>query len=257
MSINKILNQESAVDIDTKLLLHFDGTDGQTTTIDSTGNHIITLKNTAQLDTDYKKFGSSSLLLDGNSDYVTVPDSDDWNIVNSNIDDWTIDFFIKFVSPTAQEYLVCQSEDGNNGWFLGHTVGSGLTFRVWRLGSSIVNTGVGGEITDSNWHHIALCKVADEYATYLDGTQGNYDKASAGNAFSALLTIGCWGVGNALFNGHIDELRIQHANILSASPNVGKTDTITVPTSSYNLSKISRFINISISDILKIMNVTK
>jgi len=34
-------------------------------------------------------------------------------------------------------------------------------------------------------------------------------------------------------NGHLDELRIQNSNWFSASPNSGKTDTITVPTTSY------------------------
>lgn len=38
---------------------------------------------------------------------------------------------------------------------------------------------------------------------------------------------------NQALNAHMDEIRIEHSNVFSADPNVGKTDTITVPTSEY------------------------
>ena len=53
------------------LLLPFDGSDTATSTSDESDNsHTITFAGTAQLDTAQKKFGTASLLLDGDSDYV-------------------------------------------------------------------------------------------------------------------------------------------------------------------------------------------
>ena len=62
-----------SVDEYTKLLLHFGGADESTDFVDSgvTG-HADTPIGTAQIDTAYKKFGTGSMLLDGNSDGVFV-----------------------------------------------------------------------------------------------------------------------------------------------------------------------------------------
>ena len=56
-----------------KLLLPFDGSNGATSTTDSSNtNNSVTFAGTAQISTAQSKFGGSSLLLDGNSDYVYV-----------------------------------------------------------------------------------------------------------------------------------------------------------------------------------------
>ena len=63
-----------------KLLLHFDGSDGATTTTDSSNNErTITLAGDAQLDTAQKKFGTASLLLDGNGDLASAADDGDFD----------------------------------------------------------------------------------------------------------------------------------------------------------------------------------
>ena len=55
-------------------LLPFDGTNGATSTTDlSDRGHTVTFANTAQISTAQSKFGGSSLLLDGDSDYVDLP----------------------------------------------------------------------------------------------------------------------------------------------------------------------------------------
>ena len=56
-----------------KLLLPFDGSNGATSTTDSSNsNNTISFAGTAQISTAQSKFGGSSLLLDGNSDYLAV-----------------------------------------------------------------------------------------------------------------------------------------------------------------------------------------
>ena len=78
----------------TKALLHFDGADASTTITDESGK-TWTPAGTAQIDTAQYKFGTASLLLDGNSDLVYLADSSNWD-VTADATDYTIDFWIKF-----------------------------------------------------------------------------------------------------------------------------------------------------------------
>ena len=81
----------SGIDAYTKLCSHFNGADGATDYTDPVAG-AATFGGTAQLDTAQKEFGTAALLLDGNSDYVTYPDSDDWSFGTG---DFTIDFWIR------------------------------------------------------------------------------------------------------------------------------------------------------------------
>ena len=219
----------------TKLLCHFEGTDTSTTMLDASGtDKQITANGTAQIDTAQYKFGSASLLLDGNSDYLTIPDSADWDIVGNNADNWTVETFIRLNSYGTQ-YIITHYEDASNKWILYHTSANGIKFAASGSPGAgwIELSDSSNPISDSNWHHIALCKVGQAYGLYLDGTQVAYASSSSTDTFSGSLYIGQSAAGSAYVDGWLDELRIINANPYSASPNVGKTDTITVPTSAH------------------------
>ena len=228
-------NVKAAV-VDPCLYLQFDGLDGATTTVDSSPHlHPITLLGTpapqAQLDTAFKPVppvgNVSSLLLDGSNDYATSPDSADWDIVASNADNWTVDFYVRLDTHAGTTGLMGQGSDSSNRWAIRNVHNSGLTFLV-RVGTSeVINTGFGGEITDSDWHWIALCKVGPEYAIYKDGNQVNYTNDTSTANFTGLLNIGrTYGPSYYYTDGNMDEVRIWHANVFDAAPNSGKTDTI-------------------------------
>lgn len=195
--------------------------------------HAVTCNGTAALSSANAKFGSGSLLLDGNSDYLTIPDSTDWDLAGSDSDDWTIDFWVKHTDHVDVEMYVEQYEDNNNFWMISHTHGSGIKFTVQSANVDIIDTGYAGEITDTDWHHIALCKKADEYGVYKDGVQIHYVQDSSTDTFTGSLIIGMHGTAANYFDGHLDEIRIIKSNAFTAAPNVGKTDTITVPTSAH------------------------
>jgi hypothetical protein len=224
------------VDEDTKLMLHFNGVDGSFEILDD-GNtgHIITQNATAQLKTDQKKWGSSSVWFDGNSDYLSIPDSADWDVVASDSDNWTIECWVRWNShPGGGQImtLIDQFANASNYWQLKYKDNT-LRWEVQVGGTGIIDTGYVGSITDSDWHHVAMCKVADEYGLYVDGTQIGYTQDSSTNNFSGSLYIGQRGDGGNWFDGYMDEIRIIHSNIFSASPNSGKTDTISVPTGAH------------------------
>src|SRR3990167_5305793 len=83
-------------DTDCVLMLHMDGTDGATTFTDSSDNaKTMTAVGNAQIDTAQSKFGGASGLFDGTGDWLTTPDSTDWDLGTG---DFTIDFWIRFSS---------------------------------------------------------------------------------------------------------------------------------------------------------------
>ena len=221
--------------VDTKLLLHLNGADeAVVTTDDSDSNHTINFNGTAQLDTAEKKWGASSLLLDGNSDYLNVDDSADWDLCGSSTDDWTIDFQVKFASYTGYHVIMAQKENSTNRWIVDHNATGGFSLAVKDADANVINIPLGGLIEDNDWHHVALCKVGSLWAFYVDGTQVNYLDDSSTVTFAGSLYIGYNGYsGNYYFNGNLDEVRIIHSNIFNASPNDTPNDTIIVPTSEH------------------------
>ena len=114
----------TGLDNDTKLLLHGCDPvtlnappDGSKEIVDS-GNtgHIVTQVGDAVLQTITKKFGSSALTLDGTGDYLSIPDSADWDIFGNNTDNWTIDFWLNTIDFSVSCAMIGQGDDGNNHW---------------------------------------------------------------------------------------------------------------------------------------------
>ncbi|MFO7969962.1 MAG: LamG domain-containing protein [Candidatus Izemoplasmatales bacterium] len=248
-SANDLYSPDGTLDSNTKLVLHCNGADESTTFTDSSpSEHTVTAHGTAQLDTAEKKFGTASGLFDGNSDYLSIPDSNDWDIWGSNSDNWTIDFWVKHNSlPTgggAMPYM-SQRQSSSERWEFWMFEGYGLWFAL-RTSDTYVATLQGAEITDTNWHHVAMCKVGSSYGMYLDGTQTGYLSYSGTKTFAGSLQI-AWASMGGIFDGHLDEIRIVHSNAFNASPDSGKTDTITVPTSEYGLLQNMSLISNSVS----------
>jgi len=219
---------------DVKLLLNCDGSDGSTTFDDvSSSNHSITANGTAQVDTSNKKFGTGSLQLDGDSDYLSSPDSNDWDICGSASDDWTIDLWVKHNNHDGDECYVSHWESGDEQWRLYHTHGIGVRFYMDTGGGSAEISFGGGEITDTDWHHVAIIKVEDDWAIYLDGTRTASTTDNSTATFSGSLYIGA--IGNPAFfmDGYLDDIRIYKGNPFNADPT--SSSSITVPTSAHTV----------------------
>ncbi|KKL50678.1 hypothetical protein LCGC14_2303090, partial [marine sediment metagenome] len=140
------------------------------------GFHSVTFKTTAQLDIAIKKWGTAALLLDGNSDYLEIADSADWDIFADNTENWTVDFWVyrdSGTNPGDFNSLLGQQKNTDNFWdihiddhvneYIGLISNSG--------GVSKVNIVTTTTVTADTWVHIALVKVADDYALYVDGVR--------------------------------------------------------------------------------------
>jgi hypothetical protein len=221
------------VDTSTDLLLHFDADNATTSFVDE-GNtvHTVTANGNAQHTTSVSKFGGSCATFDGTGDYLSIPDHANWDIAAGN---WTIDLWVKHTDHAGTETYIGQYEDGDNYWELKHTHGTGLNFKV-QSGAATVVTLTGGEITDTNWHHVALIKYGatpDDYGIYLDGEQVAYVGDASSDTFAGSLYIGSLDATTNPFSGQMDEIRIYDGNPFSASPSASLIDTIVVPTESY------------------------
>ena len=172
----------------------------------------------------------TSYAFDGTGDYLEVPDHADWDIFG-NTDNKTLECFIKLNAPNIDATFFHQWEDGNNNWVFAHSSTSGLWFGLKSGGNWEVQGWYGGIISDTDWHHVALVKVNTEYGTYLDGVQVFFVDDATTDTLAGVLTVGERG-GN-MTNGFIDEARIYDGNPFSGAPNVGLTDTITVPTTQH------------------------
>jgi hypothetical protein len=89
-------------DSNTKALIHSNTTDGSTTFADAMGTHSPAVGAAdVSHDTAQKKWGSSSILFDGDSGYLTIPDHADWDMGSGK---FTIDFWVRIANLPAGNF---------------------------------------------------------------------------------------------------------------------------------------------------------
>jgi len=197
----------SSWDSFTKLVSNFDGVDAATAFTDPIAG-AYTFGGTAELDTAEKKFGTASLLLDGDSDYVTLPDSEDWNFGSG---DFTIDGQIRTVGLGAIQVIVAQYVDDTHVWALGINTDGALMLDSTDGAVSIQNYPV-GVLSINTTYHIALVRSGNTFKFFVNGVQqgATVTNSDAMANLASLLYVGQSGNAGSRrwFNGYIDELRI-------------------------------------------------
>ena len=197
----------SGNDVNTKLLIHSNATQGDTAFNDeSAANHTI-IKNggVAHSSSVSAHFGATSIYFDGSDDTLQLPaDHADWDFGSG---DFTIDMWIRpmafggmFISKhrSGDQSFYAFAYDGNiNSYFFTSTGAINLI-------SSVLAVDV--------WTHVAIVKSGTTIKLYQDGVEeasaaftGSMDYGTA-----APVTIG--GNGNVtptqLYTGYIDEIRV-------------------------------------------------
>jgi hypothetical protein len=204
------------LDANTKLLLHCNGTNGSSSFIDSSfAPHTLTAVGTAQLDTSSKKFGSASCFFDGNSDYITIPDSPDWDFGSG---DFTVDTYIYISSIIGNTPIFYQETTQDNTFMSCHiNPSSGLSFRLYSGASLQLNVSQGSNtISTGIWYHVAVVKNGTNYDIYLDGvsvataTTGTTPLNYTGNFEVAHINGGGGIFNNRFLHGNIDEFRVSN-----------------------------------------------
>jgi len=218
----------------TKALLHFNGSDTSTTFTDESGK-TWTGGGTAQLDTDQKKFGTASLLLDGDSDYISTPDHADFDVGSG---DFTIDFWVRFNAvPGAgslaalysqrtthsSNYAMALLYSGDFKWYFCYSTNG--TTQKNLIGMSTHTPSV------NTWYHVACVRNGSNLDIYIDGNKQT-TKTISGTIYNSTATplIGAANPGapDDFFNGWIDEFRF--------SKGIARwTSNFTPPSEEYNI----------------------
>lgn len=98
-------------DVRTILWLHFDGTNGSRTFIDECG-HMLTTYGGVQISTEQSLSGGASGLFDGSTGYLSVPDSNDFDLSN---EDFKIEVHVRFNSLSfVWQYIIGKRYDYMN-----------------------------------------------------------------------------------------------------------------------------------------------
>lgn len=184
----------------TKLLLPFNGTDGATSTTDSsTSAHTITFSGNAQLDTAQSKWGTASLLLDGSGDYVTAAASTDFEFGS---DDFTIECWMRWANTNANMGIFTTAD---NKFYL--TIDNNrLYFRVNESENVILQSWTR---SSGQWYHLALARDGTTTRVFVDGQViGSGTSANPSHTNSALQIGKDSFETNYNMNGWIDDFRV-------------------------------------------------
>ena len=199
------------------LLLHFDGSDEATTTTDDgPDERTITLAGNAQLDTAQKKFGTASLLLDGNGDLASAADDGDFDFGSG---DFTVEGFFR-ISSLGNNAFFSHWENGDaagQSFYLVHFNGSDTLRFAYRLTTGIVESSYTWEPSADTFYHIAVVRYGTTLKVYIDGVAVISDSVSTTSLIASEdpFRIGAFNDATTAsptleweFAGHVDEVRV-------------------------------------------------
>lgn len=177
-------------DSNCKVLMHFQ-------------NRVWTFAGTAQIDTAQSKFGAGSLLLNGSTDYISTPNSADFDMGDS---DFTVDFWVRF--GTVTECTFVDNGSGNYGLRIFIESNTLKATIYYDTGFAINFSGAWTPSTDT-WYHIALVRNGATTTLYADGVVVASDSSQSMRTPNSAFVVGRNGPDdNGYVNGWIDEVRI-------------------------------------------------
>jgi hypothetical protein len=196
--------------------LNFNGDDAAQTTTDLSGK-TWTFYNTAQLDTAQKKYGTASLLLDGNSDYITTPVTTDFNFGTG---DFTVEWWWRVDDLLARYYSYVFSIylDTNNYFYVysdcAQTTGSTIITCHSNVGGSPTITYVSGAIgtmAADTWYHFAVVRKGGVIQSFFNGAAKTKIDTGCNGAtyYGGTLYVGRF--GTSYTTGWLDDVRIAKA----------------------------------------------
>lgn len=223
-------------DTDCKSANHFDGVDGATATTDSSASAPAwTFVDGAQLDTAQFKFGTASLLTDGTGDYITTPDSANYDFSGGV---FTIRAHIRVNSLATNVVFASQGTDANNYWIFYVDTAGELRFKGFSGGSLALNVpSSAGAISTATWYHVAINQTASgetNVKLFKDGTAVGTGEAVGGGLpvlanYTSVLYIGRASNGTTdEYDGWIDEIGFYNGTAIYGTSN------FTAPTAAYS-----------------------
>ncbi len=190
-------------DSNTVLLIHSNNQDGSNIFTDSSAsNNSISPNGNVVHSTAQFKFGGSSIYFDGDKDYLSIPDSEDWNFISS---DGTIDFWVNIQKAKLAGLLTQNNNDKN--WAV-------YAYEDGRVAAGIIGVNKmespPGVLVAGVWHHIAFVKSGNVTTIYVDGINVVSGTTGVWNSSSNPLRVGGFNYGGSdnYLEGYMDEIRV-------------------------------------------------
>ena len=206
----------------------------------SSNSYTTTINGNAARSAAQSKFGGYSAVLDGNGDYITVPDNDDWHFGSG---DFTIDFWVRFSDVSSGYHrLVGHWEAGNpqRSFALTYSADTDtLRFSYSTDGSSSSTKAESWNPSVNTWYHVAVVRDGDDLHSFIDGNEiGTSTDVSGVSLYNATVSLSVGTIFSfgspdvGCLYGYMDELRI--------SKGIARwTSNFDVPTEAYFKCDIS------------------
>jgi hypothetical protein len=170
------------------------------------------------------KFGDASLSLDGTGDYLTIPDSTDWDFGTG---DFTVECYIRFNATGVLMTIAGNYIDSVTGWSFQYR-GTTTSF-AFANGDTFLATYSTFSPVIGQWYHLAVSRASGTIRLFIDGVQvqsnANSTNITGSNNPLAIGFLNYSG-GMQYVNGYIDDLRI--------TKGIARyTDNFTLPSESY------------------------
>jgi len=205
-SINSVsYTYTPATDVLAGVLLHAEGTNNSTTTLDS-GCYgrfsTCTFANSAVISTAQKNFGSSSLYFPGSSGNNVSISNSTWPTLGTQ--DFTIEFFVRVNSNSGNNNPLFNLGTSSNGIII---MCPNLTqVQVGINGSFITftyNTSMG------TWHHFAVVNASGTIHLYVDGVSHGSSTVNPNISSQSVITLGCDALSVSQYlSGYMDDIRV-------------------------------------------------
>ena len=197
---------------------------------DEANRHRVRLNNGAILSSSAILPYPVTLSFGGTDETIDIGNSLDWGIFEDNTKDVTVFLRVRFDnSATGNEYIIGQYEDANNSWRLRRIATGELVLTYISASSTEINISSTGTLSAGTWYDLCICRVGDDVGLYIDGVQVGFDNIWTEDVLTGSLYLSESGAAAAYFIGRMNDALIAYQNIFNASPNVGLSDTITIP----------------------------
>ena len=154
-------------------------------------------------DTGIKKFGASSLQLDGTQDYIGVTSNNDFGF---GTDDFTVEGWFYFDSVAAVTNLFDFRAGAGSDIAPVVYIDAGGELRFYSYSADRIT---GSTLTTGQWYHIAVSRNGNDTKLFLDGTlEGTWTVSPVDYGVAKPLIIGARWDGANKFDGNIDEFRV-------------------------------------------------
>jgi hypothetical protein len=197
---------------DVSLLIHFDGANGSTSFVDSSGNSLaVTAGGTAEVSTSESKFGGSAGLFDG-SGYLSVEGDPELDLSGSDfcIELWT---YPNTLAATAALISQGVAETVENCWSL-EPSGEDLAFFASQGDpSGTIDFVLSGSLPTGQWSHVAVTCESGTARLFINGSLASSASLDIASTAGTPLIIGAGWYDPATRGAdcYIDELRITKA----------------------------------------------